>query len=79
MPEEAPAVIGTQDIKPAVSDCNTEVPVAGEVAGKVYTVLPEALKTALLNQVYYLYDNRSVGVDDISPIAKIILNLYKRV
>jgi uncharacterized phiE125 gp8 family phage protein len=44
-----------------------------------YTELPEALKTALLNQVYYLYDNRSVGVDDISPIAKIILNLYKRV
>jgi uncharacterized phiE125 gp8 family phage protein len=44
-----------------------------------YTTLPEALKTALLNQVYYLYDNRSVGVDDISPIAKIILNLYKRV
>lgn len=44
-----------------------------------YTSLPEALKTALLNQVYYLYDNRSVGVDDISPIAKIILNLYKRV
>jgi uncharacterized phiE125 gp8 family phage protein len=44
-----------------------------------YTTLPEALKTALLNQVYYLYDNRSIGVDDISPIAKIILNLYKRV
>jgi uncharacterized phiE125 gp8 family phage protein len=44
-----------------------------------YTTLPDALKTALLNQVYYLYDNRSVGVDDISPIAKIILNLYKRV
>lgn len=44
-----------------------------------YTSLPDALKTALLNQVYYLYDNRSVGVDDISPIAKIILNLYKRV
>lgn len=44
-----------------------------------YNTLPEALKTALLNQVYYLYDNRSVGVDDISPIAKTILNLYKRV
>jgi len=44
-----------------------------------YTTLPEALKTALLNQVYYLYDNRAVGTDDISPIAKIILNLYKRV
>lgn len=44
-----------------------------------YTTLPEALKTALLNQVYYLYDNREVGTDDISPISKIILNLYKRV
>jgi uncharacterized phiE125 gp8 family phage protein len=44
-----------------------------------YTTLPEALKTALLNQVYYLYDNRAVATDDISPIAKIILNLYKRV
>lgn len=44
-----------------------------------YTTLPEVLKTALLNQVYYLYDNRSVGVDDISPIAKTLLNLYKRV
>lgn len=44
-----------------------------------YTTLPEALKTALLNQVYYLYDNRAIGNDDISPISKIILNLYKRV
>jgi uncharacterized phiE125 gp8 family phage protein len=44
-----------------------------------YTTLPDALKTALLNQVYYLYDNRAVANDDISPIAKIILNLYKRV
>jgi len=44
-----------------------------------YTTLPEALKTALLNQVYYLYDNRAVATDDISPISKIILNLYKRV
>jgi hypothetical protein len=44
-----------------------------------YTTLPDVLKTALLNQVYYLYDNRSVGVDDISPIAKTLLNLFKRV
>jgi uncharacterized phiE125 gp8 family phage protein len=44
-----------------------------------YTTLPEALKTALLNQVYYLYDNRAIATDDISPISKIILNLYKRV
>jgi uncharacterized phiE125 gp8 family phage protein len=44
-----------------------------------YTVLPDVLKTALLNQVYYLYDNRSVGTDNISPIAKTLLNLFKRV
>jgi len=44
-----------------------------------YTTLPEALKTALLNQVYYLYDNRAVATDDISPIAKTLLNLFKRV
>lgn len=41
--------------------------------------LPSAIKTAILNQVYYLYDNRSQGVDDISPIAKMILNPYRRV
>ncbi len=39
------AVIGTQDITPATSDCKTEVPVAGLVAGKVYTVLPDAEDT----------------------------------
>ena len=44
-----------------------------------YTTLPEVLKTALLNQVYYLYDNRAVATDDISPIAKTLLNLFKRV
>jgi len=44
-----------------------------------YTTLPDVLKTAVLNQVYYLYDNRSVGTDDISPIAKTLLNLFKRV
>jgi uncharacterized phiE125 gp8 family phage protein len=44
-----------------------------------YTDLPAVLKLALLNQVYYLYDNRSQGVDNISPIAQSLLNLYKRV
>jgi len=44
-----------------------------------YSVLPEVLKTAVLNQVYYLYDNRSQGVDDIGPIAKSLLNIYRRV
>lgn len=44
-----------------------------------YSVLPNVLKTALLNQIYYLYDNRSIGVDDISPIAKNLLNPYRRV
>jgi len=44
-----------------------------------YTTLPNYLKTALLNQIYYLYDNRSIGTDDISPIAKNLLNPYRRV
>jgi uncharacterized phiE125 gp8 family phage protein len=44
-----------------------------------YYELPEVLKTALLNQIYYLYDNRSQGIDDISPIAKTLLNIYRRV
>jgi hypothetical protein len=47
-------VIGTQLITPAAVDCNTEDPVAGLVAGNVYTVLPvaedtKAVKLALLN------------------------------
>lgn len=45
-----------------------------------YSVLPEVLKTALLNQIYYLYDNRSQQMDsEMSPIAKMILNPFKRV
>ena len=44
-----------------------------------YPELPNVLKTALLNQIYYLYDNRSIGTDDISPIAKNLLNPYRRV
>jgi uncharacterized phiE125 gp8 family phage protein len=41
--------------------------------------IPSVLKTALLNQIYYLYDNRSQGVDDISPVAKLLLNPFRRV
>jgi len=44
-----------------------------------YDELPNVLKTALLNQIYYLYDNRSIGVDDVAPIAKNLLNPYRRV
>lgn len=44
-----------------------------------YDVLPEVLKTGLLNAIYYLYDNRSVGTEDIGPIAKMILKPYQRV
>jgi uncharacterized phiE125 gp8 family phage protein len=44
-----------------------------------YSELPNILKTALLNQIYYLYDNRSISTDDISPIAKNLLNPYRRV
>lgn len=44
-----------------------------------YDELPQILKTGLLNAIYYLYDNRSVGTEDIGPIAKMILKPYKRV
>ena len=40
-----PAAKGTQLITPAEVDCNTDVPVAGEVAGNVYTVFPDADET----------------------------------
>ena len=46
VPDPPPvAVIGTQDMTPAEVDCNTEDPVAGDVAGRVYTVFPDADET----------------------------------
>ena len=44
-----------------------------------YSELPNVLKTALLNQIYWLYDNRSQATEEISPIAKNLLNPYRRV
>jgi hypothetical protein len=44
-----------------------------------YEVLPQQLKTALLNAVFYLYDNRAQAVDNIGPIAQMILNPLRRV
>jgi hypothetical protein len=44
-----------------------------------YVELPEILKTGLLNAIYYLYDNRSEGVEDVGPIAKMILKPFRRV
>ena len=44
-PDELPAVIGTQLKTPAEVDCKTEDPVPGLVAGKVYTVFPDADET----------------------------------
>lgn len=44
-----------------------------------YSVLPQTLKNALLNQIYWLYDNRSQSVDKISPIAQSLLNPFRRV
>ena len=44
-----------------------------------YSELPQTLKTALLNQIYWLYDNRSQSVDKISPIAQSLLNPFRRV
>lgn len=47
------------------------------VAG--YGELPEVLRLGLLNAIYYLYDNRSIEVDEIGPIAKMILKPFRRV
>ena len=44
-----------------------------------YSTLPEIFKTAILNAVYYLYDNRAQGTDNIGPIAKMLLNPFRRV
>lgn len=44
-----------------------------------YETLPKKFKTAILNTIYYLYDNRAVGVDNIGPIAQTILNPLRRV
>lgn len=44
-----------------------------------YDVLPQTLKTALLNQIYWLYDNRSQAMEEISPITKQLLNPFRRV
>lgn len=44
-----------------------------------YEELPQVLKLALLNAIYWLYDNRAQGADNIGPIAKSLLNPYKRV
>lgn len=44
-----------------------------------YTTLPDNLKTALLNTIFYLYDNRATGPDNIGPIAQMILNPLRRV
>jgi uncharacterized phiE125 gp8 family phage protein len=44
-----------------------------------YDVLSKRLKTGLLNQIFYLYDNRAQSVDGISPIAMQILKPLQRV
>lgn len=44
-----------------------------------WEVLPAKLKTALLNQIRYLYDNRAEGKTDVAPIAAMIMNPLSRV
>lgn len=44
-----------------------------------YAELPKKLKTALLNAIFYLYDNRAQGVDNIGPIAMMLLKPLQRV
>lgn len=40
--------------------------------------LPDNLKTALLNAIKYLYDNRAMAIDNIGPIATMILKPLSR-
>lgn len=44
-----------------------------------YTTLPENLKTAIKAQALFLYENRGDSPLNISPIAKAILDPYKRI
>lgn len=45
-----------------------------------YETLPQKLRTALLNQIMFLYDNRSQGVDGaMSHEAQLILNPLRRI
>lgn len=44
-----------------------------------YEELPMKLKLALLNAIYYLYDNRAIAMDKIGPIASAILKPLSRV
>jgi uncharacterized phiE125 gp8 family phage protein len=53
--------------------------VAEYTCGYAPGTLPDVLKTALLNQIYFMYDNRAQNVDGISPISKMLLNPYRRV
>jgi hypothetical protein len=43
-----------------------------------YSTLPETLKTAVKAQALFLYENRGENNFTISPIAKALLDLYKR-
>ena len=43
-----------------------------------YSVLPESLKTAIKSQALFLFENRGENNFTISPVAKSILDLYKR-
>lgn len=43
-----------------------------------YTTLPENLKTAVKAQALFLFENRGDSPLNISPIAKAILDIYKR-
>lgn len=44
-----------------------------------YEVLPENLKTALLNEIMFLYDNRSQSNEGVSPITQLLLNPHQRI
>jgi hypothetical protein len=44
-----------------------------------HETLPAKLKTAMLNAIMYLYDNRSQGTETIGPIATMLLTPIRRI
>lgn len=67
-------IIGSQ-FKQLKEPCYAEITATYEGG---YDTLPKELKTALLEAIFYMYDNRSVG-DDIGEVAIKKLRRYRRV
>lgn len=70
------AVFRNQEFVQVISPKSEYIAITYEAG---YEILPADLKTAVLNQVRYLYDNRAEGKTDVSPIAKLTLDRVSRI